>query len=63
VFFILKNIKIFFFIFLKLFVISAHQNDPKTLKNIYNLKLKTNLNFTKIFLKNKYTLSRSIIRT
>ena len=50
-FFILKNIKIFFFIFLKLFVISAHQNDPKTLKNIYNLKLKTNLNFTKSIFK------------
>jgi len=48
----------FFFIFKKLFLTSAHQNDLKTLKNI-NLKLKKNkkiLNFFKnIFKMQKQT--------
>jgi len=36
VFFTIKYIKIiFFFIFKKLFLTSAHQNDLKILKNIY----------------------------
>ena len=34
VFFTQKYIKIIFFIFLKLFLISSHQNDPKIKKNI-----------------------------
>jgi hypothetical protein len=45
VLFISKYIKIiYFFIFLKLFLISAHQNNLKILKNI-NLKQKKNFNF------------------
>jgi hypothetical protein len=39
---------IFYFIFKKLFLISVHQNDLKTLKNI---NLKKNLIFLKVFLK------------
>jgi hypothetical protein len=44
VFFILKHIKIIFFIFKKLFLISTHQNNPKKYKNI-NLKQKIKKNY------------------
>jgi len=47
VFFISKHIKIIFFIFLKLFLTSAHQNDLKTSKHINLKKNKQNLNFFK----------------
>jgi len=57
-FFILKYIKIiFFFIFLKIFLISVHQNDIKTPKNI-NLKQKNKKisnNFKNSFKKQKQT--------
>jgi hypothetical protein len=50
-----KCIKIIYiFIFLNLFLISAHQDDPKHLKN--NLKLKKNLIFFKRWLKRGITL-------
>jgi len=38
VFFILNYIKIIFFYFLKLFLISVHQNDLKILKKLIFLK-------------------------
>jgi len=54
-FFIWKYIKISFFICKKLFLISAHQNNLKTSKNI-NMKQRKNkkiLIFSKAFLKHK----------
>jgi len=63
-FFARKYIKIIFFIFLKLFLTSTHQNDLKTPKNM-NLKQRKKLKkiiFLKTLLKwkNKYDLTNKI---